>query len=531
MLSILFARDLLVTINILHIQLLHYCLLFIYSLIFHAIYNTLASRYRLEYIQYSVKSPSLSICITMTAISHRPPSFNESALVVGAITFGLMFGILALHLDVHILLICAVVFTMLMSWRCGYSLNQQIELIGESLKNATGAMFAFILIGMIIGVWILAGTIPALIYYGLNFVSAQYFLPAGFLVCCAITYATGTNWGAASTIGVALIGMGLSLGFPLPVIAGMIISGGVFGVNLSPVSDVTILASATVGSQVQDHLKSLSLVGIPTVFIVTIIYYFMGNHYMGMETGGVSHVDQLQTTLTHIFNISPWVLLPIAITLGLTLLKVASQVALFAGVVVGGICAILLQDQSLAQIFASLNYGYSHTSGDALLDKLLIRGGIQSMMWTFSLAFIALGMGGLLQHVGFLHVLLKQILPKIKSNLSLVATTLATCVLGNMATSEVYISMILNGSLYKEVYQERGFSPQMLSRLLNEGAMTSGMLLPWTTAGAFMTATLGVSPLVYAPYAVYVWLVPLITLLLVAIGKTILKPESMQAAA
>ncbi|PSW30158.1 hypothetical protein C9J19_04925 [Photobacterium phosphoreum] len=460
----------------------------------------------------------------MLSDTPRLPTIIESFFLLSMITFILMAGILYAHLDVHILLICTVILTMLFSARCGYSLTKQIDLIGDSLKEATGAMFAFILIGMIIGVWILSGTIPALIYYGLNFVSAAYFLPAGFLVCCAITYATGTNWGAASTIGVALIGMGLSLGFPLPVIAGMIISGGVFGVNLSPVSDVTILASATVGSQVQQHLKSLSIVGLPTVIIATVIYYFMGNYYIGMGTTSVNHIVELQNTISHIFQITPIVLLPIIITLGMTLFKVPSQIALFCGIFCGAIIAIIIQSQPLHQIFLSLNIGYHIPSGDPLLDKLLIRGGIQSMMWTFSLAFIALGMGGLLQHVGFLRVLLKRILPHIRSTFSLVATTIFTCVLGNMATSEVYISMILNGSLYKEVYAERGLSPHMLSRLLNEGAMTSGMLIPWTTAGAFMTATLGVSPFVYAPYAVYVWLVPLITLVSVAIGKTVLIP-------
>lgn len=318
----------------------------------------------------------------MLSDTPRLPTVIESSFLLSMITFILMAGILYGHLDVHILLICTVIITMLFSYRCGYSLTKQIDLIGDSLKEATGAMFAFILIGMIIGVWILSGTIPALIYYGLNFVSAAYFLPAGFLVCCAITYATGTNWGAASTIGVALIGMGLSLGFPLPVIAGMIISGGVFGVNLSPVSDVTILASATVGSQVQDHLKSLSLVGLPTVIIATVIYYFMGNYYIGMGTTSVNHIVELQNTISHIFQITPIVLLPIIITLGMTLFKVSSQIALFCGIFCGAIIAIIIQSQPLNQIFLSLNIGYHIPSGDPLLDKLLIRGGIQSMMWT-----------------------------------------------------------------------------------------------------------------------------------------------------
>ncbi|OAN13178.1 hypothetical protein A3K86_16085 [Photobacterium jeanii] len=455
----------------------------------------------------------------------RRPFFGEAVFLLSFITLSLIVGILVFHLDVHILLIISVVLTMLFCWRCGYNLDKQIEIMGESLKNATGAMFAFILIGMIIGVWILAGTIPALIYYGLDIVSPAFFLPAGFLVCCGITYATGTNWGAASTIGVALIGMGISLGVPLPVIAGMIISGGVFGVNLSPLSDVTILASATVGTTVSNHLKAVGKVNRLVLLLSTVAYYFMGTLYVGTETGGTGHITELQTTLSQAFNMNILVLLPIVITLAMTFAKIPSQIALFCGVVVGGLVAGFVQQNSITDIFAALNYGFTHATGHELADKLLMRGGIQSMMWTFSLAFIALCMGGLLEKAHFLQVMLERILPKIKSNVSLVFTTLCTCVLGNVTTSEVYLSMILNGSLYKGVYAERGFKPEMLSRLLSEGSMTSGMLLPWTTAGAFMTATLGVSPLVYAPYAVYVWLTPIVSVLLVGMGRTLIKQD------
>ncbi|ELR66663.1 Na+/H+ antiporter NhaC [Photobacterium marinum] len=458
----------------------------------------------------------------------RLPYFSEAAFLLSFITLSLIIGIMVFSLDVHILLIGSVVLAMLFCWRCGFNLEQQIEVMGESLKNATGAMFSFLLIGMIIGVWILAGTIPALIYYGLDMVSPELFLPAGFLVCCGITYATGTNWGAASTIGVALIGMGIGLGVPLPIIAGMIISGGVFGVNLSPVSDVTILASATVGTSVSNHLKALNKVNKVVLVLSTVAYYFMGAFFVGTETGGTGHIGELQTTLSQTFDMNLIVLAPIVVTLALTFAKIPSQIALFCGVVVGALVAGLWQQNSVTEVFAALNYGFTDSTGSELADKLLIRGGIQSMMWTFSLAFIALCMGGLLEKAGFLGVLLEKILPRIKSDFSLVLTTLCTCVLANVATSEVYLSMILNGSLYKGVYADRGFKPEMLSRLLGEGSMTSGMLLPWTTAGAFMTATLGVSPLVYAQYAVYVWLTPLVSLLLVAMGRTLIRGEATE---
>ncbi|PJE79554.1 Malate-2H(+)/Na(+)-lactate antiporter [invertebrate metagenome] len=459
----------------------------------------------------------------------RAPRFVESAFLLAIITLSLVTGIMAFNLDVHMLLISALVLTMVLSGRCGYNLNQQIEVMGESIKNATGALFAFFLIGMIIGSWILSGTLPALIYYGLNVVSPQLFLPTGFLLCCVVTFATGTAWGTASTVGLALTGMGMGLGVPLPVIAGMIVSGGIFGVKMSPISDLTILSSATVGADPKAHLKAVNKVNIPVLLISIAAYYFIGCHFSASQEGGTDRIALIQSTLSQTFDLNLLVLSPIIITLGLTFTRMPSQLAMFLGVLMAGIMAVIFQHSNLSDVFSALNYGYQQSSGVELVDSLLVRGGIQSMMWTFSLTIIALCLGGLLERIGFLGVLLKHLLVRVKSDFALIFTTLMSCLLGNAATSEVYLSVILNGSLYKNTYKEREFKPEMLSRLLEEGSLPTGFLLPWTTAGAFMTATLGVSPLDYAPYAFYVWLTPLVSLLLVSMGRTLIKYHEGEA--
>lgn len=459
----------------------------------------------------------------------RPPSFAASALLLATITLAIITGIMGFGLDVHALLIGALILTMLLSWRCGYNLDQQIELMGEGIKQATGALFAFFLIGMIISAWILSGTLPALIYYGLDIVSPTLFLATGFLLCCMVTYATGTAWGTASTVGLALVGMGLGLGVPLPVIAGMIISGGIFGVKMSPISDLTILSSATVGADPKAHLKAVNKVNIPVFLLSLAAYYWLGSQFLGLDADNSGRIALIQETLNQRFDLNLLVLLPIIITLGLTFTRLPSQIAMLIGVLLGGATATIFQQASLADFFSALNYGYQNASGIPLVDQLLMRGGIQNMMWTFSLTFIALCLGSLLDRVGFLGVLLQRLLQQVKSDFGLVLTTLLSCLLGNAATSEVYLSVILNSSLYKKVYQERGFKPEMLSRLLEEGSLPTGFLLPWTTAGAFMTATLGISPLAYAPYAFYVWLTPIMSLLLVAMGRTLIKYDSKKA--
>lgn len=455
--------------------------------------------------------------------NERKPSFGASLGVFLGIVGILVVGILAFKMDIHILLSLGLILSCIVGVKSGFTLDELFEGMGQSLKNAIVALLIFVLIGTIIGSWIHAGTVPALIYYGLKFLSPKFFLPAGFIVCSITSFATGTSWGTAGTVGLAMMGMGMGLGIPAPAIAGMVVAGAAFGDKMSPMSDTTILAASSAQTDMYEHIKAMSYTTIPAYIISLIIYTILGFKYTQTATMSSDQVVQLQNTLVDTFNLNPIVLLPIIVVLILSFMKVPSVPALLLGTVLGTIIAIVFQGASLAESFSALNYGYTQASGIEMVDKLLIRGGIQNMMWTFSLAFIALCLGGVLETVGFLKVLIEKILLRVKSDAGLVLVAMISTILGCAATSEVYLSIILNGSLYTEAFEKRGLKKSLLSRILEEGSTLVGPMIPWTTCGAFMAGALGVSSLELAPFALLNWINPLISVVLAYCGVFVFK--------
>lgn len=323
-----------------------------------------------------------------------------------------------------------------------------------------------------------------------------------------------------------MMGMGVGLGIPAPAVAGMVVSGAIFGDKMSPMSDTTVLAAASADCDMYDHIKAMCYTTIPAFILSLIGYTMIGFHFTNSSTLDSSQTDLIQSTLSSTFNLNPIILLPIVVVLVLSFLKVPSVPSLLLGVFLGTLCAVIFQGASIQSAFAALNYGYTQTSGIELIDSLLIRGGIQKMMWTFSLAFIALCLGGVLETAGFLTVLIEKVLTRIKSAAGLVTLTMLTSILGNAATSEVYLSIILNGNLYREAYDKKGLKRSMLSRVLEEGATLTGIMWPWTTCGAFMAATLGVSTLEFAPYTLLAIINPLLSIILAWFGIFVFRKSS-----
>jgi NhaC family Na+:H+ antiporter len=289
-------------------------------------------------------------------------------------------------------------------------------------------------------------------------------------------------------------------------------------------SDTTVLASTSAETELYDHVKSMAKTIIPAFILTTIIYGFIGMNYVGDVNS--PEIIEMQRVLAETFNLNLLCFLPIVVVLVLSFMKYPSVPTLIIGILTGVLVAVVVQGASLNDVFAALNYGYSHDTGNALVNRLVQRGGVQSMMWTFSLAFIALLLGGILEKVGYLGVLISNVVTKIKNAGQLVALTWFTGVLGNMAMAEVYLSIILNGSLYKEIYDEKGIDRSMLSRMLEEGGTLSGPLIPWTTCGAFMAATLGVGTLDYLPYAFIGFIPPLLSVVTTSFGLFVIKPKS-----
>lgn len=427
-----------------------------------------------------------------------------------------------LKAGLHGILLIALVWVNINSLLLGakYSEVQKAMLSGST--RAMPAMFIFLLIGVVIVTFIHSGTVATLVYYGLKFMHPAVFLPAGLILCSLMSLATGTSWGTVGTGGIVLIGVGSAMGIPLPIVAGMIISGASFGDKMSPVSDTTNLAALASESDLYAHIKSMLYTTGPSYLLAIIGFTWIG---LGFTEQKLPEAD-LQVLLTGLesaFTINVFMLLPMLVLLGLAMKRVAAEAAMLVASLVAAVMAILFQDRGLAEVVTGFYEGAKIVTGIETLDKLFNRGGIVDMAWTFTMTVIAVSLGGVLEYFGFLNVLISAILKRIKQAASLVTTTIVTAFASNLAMGESYISIILGGQMFKEDFDKRGLDRSVLSRSLEEGSTLMTALIPWTTTGAFYTATLGIATLDYAQWALLNWINPLVGILFAWLGIALFK--------
>lgn len=461
----------------------------------------------------------------MGSFAKKEITFKDSILIFLCIIITLIFGVMILKIDLHIVLLASLFFTIIYSLYKGYSWNFIKSGMSESVNRAFDALLIFILIGATIGVWMISGTIPSLIYYGLDMLSPSIFLPTGLIICSLTSIATGTSWGTIGTVGLALMGIGDSLGIPSGFTAGMIVSGAFFGDKISPMSDTTNLAALSCDTNLYDHITAMLYTTIPSYTISLIIYTIIGFNYRENAID-FTQINLIQTTLNNTFNITALALIPMIIVVILSVLKKPAILSMAIGVLAGALVALFFQDVTFSEVLMSINNGYTHSTNVAIVDTLIKRGGIQSMMFTFSLAFIALCLGGVLDKVGYLKLLVEKILLKVKSIGTLITLTIVSCILSNAVMGEAYLSIILNGKLYKKAYDDKNLKSSMLSRSLEEGATLTTGLIPWTTAGAFIAATLGINTLDYVPYTFLNLINPLLSIIFAYTGLFILKKSN-----
>ena len=452
----------------------------------------------------------------------REPSTAMSYFVFGVSMAVMLLGIVVLGYDIHIMMLVVLAFACIASIPLGYSFDDLVECMKKPLGECMSSMIIFIFIGLIIASWIFSGAVPALIYYGLKYITPQIFLPAGLVLCAIMSLATGTSWGTMGTIGLAMMGIGAGLGIPAPLTAGMVVSGAAFGDKVSPMSDTTNLAPASVGTSLEKHLNAMLKTTIPSFIIVFIIFVFIG---LGYQDGVMDRttVDQISSTLESMFNLHPIVLLPVVVLLVLNLFKFPAIPGMAVGSLLGAIIAIVVQDVPVIDMLAGLNYGFSASTGMEMVDTLLNRGGIQDMMYTFSLACIAISFGGVMEQVGFLRGVIDSFVPKIKSDRLMVPLVIVITTLCTFAMGEVYLSIVLGGSLFRETFKNRKLKPEMLSRLVDEGGTLTQVFIPWSTTSMFIVGALGVTTLEYAPYAFLNWINPLLSIVLGMFGVFVLK--------
>jgi len=438
--------------------------------------------------------------------------------IIGMISLGLFVYGISLHTIIFVCLIWAVVNTALL----GYGYGETQEMMSQAIARALPAIYIFILIGMVIASFMQSGTIAMLIYYGLAILEPSFFLFTGLLLCCLMSVATGTSWGTVGTLGVVFIGIGEALQIPLPIVAGMIVSGATFGDKMSPVSDTTNLAAMSAETNLYTHIRTMMYTTVPTLVLVSMILLVLGFQYADNSLPS-ARIEQIQTALAASYHLNPLVtLIPLLVMLVLSIKRFSPQVAMTASIVTAAAIAVVYQQSSPVEVANSLWSNTPGTTGISSIDSLLGRGGINSMSWTLLLSLMALALGGVLFGGKFLEVLLSGLINRVKRTSSLIALTIASGFVGNIAMGEAYISIILNCQLFKGSFDSQKLDSSLLSRSVEEGSTVTTGLIPWTTAGAFYAATLGVPVLDYLPYAFFNLLNPVVSITMAILGLGLL---------
>lgn len=418
------------------------------------------------------------------------------------------------------------------------SYSQMLNEVSENLKSTTGALLILLMVGALSGTWLVSGIIPTMIYYGLQLLNPTFFLVATVIICAIISIATGSSWTTSATVGIALIGIGETLGISLGMTAGAVLSGAYFGDKMSPLSDTTNLAPAMAGAELFTHIKYMAITTVPTFIITLLLFFIIG---LNIEVSGTPNVSDKLEAINNAFNISPWLMLvPLAVVV-LIVKKTPPLVALLAGTLLAALTSVLAQPQILMSIAETDSYNFETaykgvmqsitvetavetTSAD--LNDLFSSGGMQGMLDTIWLIICAMVFGGVMDAIGALSRISKALLSLATSTFGLFASTVASCLALNVTASDQYLALVIPGKMFKKAYKDKGLAPENLSRTLEDSGTVTSVLVPWNTCGAFQSSVLGVSVADYFLYAFFNWISPFMTLLIAGLSFKIKQLKS-----
>jgi len=473
----------------------------------------------------------------------RPPSLSD-AIVPLAVLAALIGGSLALFgldaldgpIQVALILSCAVVA--LIAMRNGHRFDD-VQAAGQgAFASVTSAVFILLAVGALIGVWNLSGTIPTLVYYGIQVLSPGWYYAATALICGIVALSIGSSWTTAATIGVGLVGIASLIGVSPAMTAGAVISGAYLGDKTSPLSETTILTAQMVQVDVYQHIRRQVWTSIPAFVIAFVVFLILG--VTGPDTVTDAETTSDLDQLNQIFNITPLALLPIVLLGFMSIRKVPASLALLAATLFAGVLGAFLQPdvyadfvsgsgnvvvESVKAIWSAMANGFSIDSGIPDVDRLLSRGGMDSMLLTIWLILGAVTFGAMLEEFGLINRLVQPMIAAAKSTGRLYVTVFA-CGFGlNVVAGDQYIALVLPSRIFRAEFAKRGLAPTNLSRLAADSATVTSPLVPWNSCGAFMGATLGVSTLLYLPYAVFCYASPALSVLYGVTGFRIEKTD------
>lgn len=481
----------------------------------------------------------------MTTDTRKSPSFLDACIPLFTLVCLLALGVFFFGSDSsygpnQISLIAVACLAAVIGMKNGFSWQEMEEAMVHGIGLAMGAILILLSVGALIGTWFLSGTVPTLIYLGLQVLSPDWFYAASCVMCAIVAISIGSSWTTAATIGVALIGIATGLGLSPAITAGAIISGAYFGDKLSPLSETTNLAPSIAGSKLFVHIKNMLWTTVPSFVLALIIFIFIGLN--GHKEADLQTVTAMNELLLTNFDISIIHLVPLVVLLTLAIKQVPAFPAILIGATVGGIWAGIFQGDLIQRlsgvetasfadkvivIWRAFFDGVVISTGNAKFDDLLSGGGMSNMLNTTWLIMSALMFGAVMEKTGLLQVFVRMILSMVKTTAGLISSTIFTCFGVNIIASDQYMSIVMPGRMYKDEFDKRGLDSVNLSRALEDGGTITSALIPWNTCGAYMAGVLLVPTMDYFYYCFFNLFNPLLALLFAVIGfKVIEAPKS-----
>ena len=406
------------------------------------------------------------------------------------------------------------------------------DAIVENIRTSASAIIILLLIGAISGTWMVSGVVPTFIYYGLQVIHPKVFLGVACIICAVVSLVTGSSWTTIATIGVALIGIGRAEGFSDGWIAGAIISGAYFGDKVSALSDTTVLASASARVPLFEHIRYMLITTVPSFVIALIVFFGVSLTHSNDSTQQISHIsDALSAT----FNISPWLMFVPICTAFFIVRRLPALITLFVAVVLACVAMVMFQPEVVAQIggegsfssFRALMVACSSETaidtGDAVLNDLVSTSGMGGMLNTVWLILCAMCFGGVMAGSGMLASITQLFLRFVHRTTAIVASTIGAGLFCNLTTADQYISIIITGNTFQNLYQKRGLEARLLSRSVEDSATVTSVLVPWNSCGMTQSTVLGVATLTYLPYCLFNIISPMLSIIVAAVGYKIVR--------
>lgn len=455
----------------------------------------------------------------ITRFRHResyPFWFDIAPLVITTAIMALQFFVFK-DFTPHIPLIIGICITGLFMGLKGLKWSDMEQQMFTVMKVGLPAVLILMCVGMLISVWIAAGTVPTIVNAGLSILTPSVFLPAVCILSCLVSLATGTSWGTVGTVGLAMMGIGDAMGIPLYWTAGAVVSGSFFGDKMSPLSDTTNLTPAVTNITIWEHIRGMLPCTVPAMVVALAVYAYVGMGYADNQANMTNSLT-IQNAMQANFQLGWITLIPALAVIYMGYRKYSAMGTICLGVTLGAIIAVTVQDVALKDVFNILQNGYKATTGIGAVDTLLSKGGVMSMTWVVTLTMFSLAFVGALETYGTFNAILGKLETWIQSRVSLVGASYGSVLGVSLILGEVYTSIVLPGRLLQSKYSEMGYERTTLSRTIEDCGTLASPLIPWNMGGGFVTATLGVPTVLYAPFAIFCWLSPLFGILYALTG-------------